>query len=225
MSVGNGHDGKVEMMRGKRRFATLLVGVVAVASMTATSATAAGYSPVGRSRTGWVERYSQWLFGEADSPLLTGACGDVVDGVFFLVPPSKPNRSQSIPCVVPAGVPIVLSHALVTCGELDAPTFGGQRRCARVNFLPLRSSVSVDGSRVRPARIATDVFPLQSERDSVWDGAGEGTGPVLSASVGLLTFVRPLERGDHFIEAFVDYGPDAGGFFRAIYRIEVRGLG
>ena len=203
--------------------AAILVSLVAASGP---GASASGYSPFDRTRVEWLQRYTQWLFGDPESSLLTGTCGEVVDGVFFLVPPSKPNKVQTIPCVVPAGMPIVLSHALHYCSRMEAPTDRALVACAREGFPPSASSVSLDGRRVDVATLRPGAFDVLSERKSLYDVAiGEGTGPVRTALAGEFTFLRPLERGEYALEVSADFRAGGGPTFDAVYVLTVYGLG
>ena len=66
-----------------------------------------------RSGAYWLQSF----YGGADNPVLSGGCGEMVNGVYMMVPPI--DSGVTVDCSVPVGVPIVLSHAGYTAWYPD----------------------------------------------------------------------------------------------------------
>ena len=76
----------------------LLLAAIAVATLALTAQSAVASSPVApydshprdRSYSSWLRVYGRWLLGDESNPLvagLSGDCGQMRNGVFFLAPP------------------------------------------------------------------------------------------------------------------------------------------
>jgi hypothetical protein len=51
------------------------------------------------------KRWIAWAFGSSTNPLMTGTCGELIDGYFFLTAAGEPG--SEVDCEVPAGVPLL----------------------------------------------------------------------------------------------------------------------
>ncbi|MFM7718160.1 MAG: hypothetical protein ACKO8G_01510 [Actinomycetota bacterium] len=207
----------------RRRVLTAAMAA-ALATTLATSASAAGWRPSREARFEWVQRYTQWLFGDPESSLLTETCGEVRDGAFFLVPPSAPD--QVFDCLVPAGLPIVYTHAVRFEWDDDDPNSRKLVHNARTRFRPGDPSVTLDGREVDQILVRPAAFDVEAAVGSLFDVGFRGidVGTVRVAVSGLFTFLGPLARGEHVITSYVDFTSVGGPVFDATYHLEVYGL-
>ena len=93
-----------------RRRISLLTALVTVMLVAAPSSAGAGpvapydSHPHGRSYSGWMRAYAQWLLGNDSNPLvagLSGDCGERRHGTFFLAPPI--DVGLEFECRIPEG--------------------------------------------------------------------------------------------------------------------------
>jgi hypothetical protein len=214
-----------------RRKLLVLTAIVAVTlSITAQSALASSpvapfdSHPRGRSYASWLRVYGRWLLGDESNPLvagLSGDCGEMRNGVFFLAPPI--DVGLEFECRIPRGTPILLSHAgqfaFRSAGETDAEL----EQLVKDLFVTTSNSLTLDGRSLRLKPIDTGAYRIVSEPGSFYDAViGVGTGPIRTAIRANLVFIRPLSRGAHVIEAEVHFA-EGGGDFSATYLIHVRG--
>jgi hypothetical protein len=211
-----------------RRKLLVLTAVVAVAlSVMAPSALAGPVAPFDshprdRSYASWLRVYGRWLLGHESNPLvagLSGDCGEMRHGVFFLAPPI--DVGLEFDCRIPRGTPILLSHAgqfaFRSAGETDAEL----KQLVKDLFVTTSNSLTLDGRSLRLKPIDTGAYRIVSEPGSFYDAViGVGTGPIRTAIRANIVFIRPLSRGDHVIEAEVHFA-EAGGDFSATYQIHV----
>jgi hypothetical protein len=211
-----------------RRKILLLTAIVAVTLLVAGQSALAGpvapfdSHPRGRSYPTWMRIYGRWLLGDESNPLvagLSGDCGEIRHGVFFLAPPI--DVGLEFECRIPRGTPILLSHAgqfaFRSAGETDAEL----EQLAEDLFVTISNSLTLDGRQLRLKPIDTGAYRIVSEPGSFYDSViGVGTGPVRTAIRANLVFLRPLSRGDHVIEAEVHFA-EGGGDFSATYHIRV----
>jgi hypothetical protein len=180
--------------------------------------------PYGRSYSSWMRVYGQWLLGDESNPLvagLSGDCGEVRRGVFFMTPPI--DVGLEFKCRVSQGRPILLSHAgqfaFDSAGETDAEL----EQLVRDFFVTTSNSLTLDGRELRLKPIDTGAYTVNSEPGSFYDSViGVGTGPIRTAIRANLVFLHPLTPGDHVIEAETHFA-GGGGDFSAIYNIHVSG--
>jgi hypothetical protein len=210
----------------RRRFllTTLVVITLVIAAQSAQAGLAAPYNshPHGRSYPSWMRVYGQWLLGDASNPLvagLSGDCGEVRHGVFFMAPPI--DVGLEFECHVPKGKPILLSHAgqfaFASAGETDADL----EVLVQDLFVTTSNSLTLDGRELRLKPIDTNAYSVNSEPGSFYDAViGVGTGPIRTAIRANLVFLHPLTPGDHVIEAEVHFA-EGGGDFSATYEIHV----
>ena len=163
----------------------------------------------------------QWFYGDADNPLLSGECGEVVGHVFMMVPPTDAGLAYD--CVVPKGIPIVFSHAgYMAWIPVDGNTDEELETTAAELFGDPPGQVVVDGQQVPLTTTATGAFDVVSEPGSLYDVIfGLGTGVVRSAAVLQLTMLHPLRPGHHTVEATVDFTGSGGPIYEARYSMTV----
>lgn len=210
----------------RSRAFTTVIGVVFVTTLASTASAASVWAPSREARFQWAQRYTQWLFGDPESSLLSGTCGEVRDGAFFLVPPSAPDEVQTFDCLVPAGVPIVYAHAARFEWDDDDPNSRTLVRHARERFRPDDPSVTLDGREVEQFLVRPAAFDVEAVVGSLFDVGFRGidVGTVRMGLAGLFTFLRPLARGEHVVTSHVDFTAADGPVFDAVYHIEVYGL-
>jgi hypothetical protein len=212
-------------MRRKILLVTAIVAVtLIVAGQSAVARPVAPFDshPRDRSYQTWMRIYGRWLLGDESNPLvagLSGACGEMRHGVFFLAPPI--DVGLEFECRIPRGTPILLSHAgqfaFRSAGETDAEL----KQLVKDLFVTTSNSLILDGRQVRLKPIDTGAYRVLSEPGSFYDAViGVGTGPIRTAIRANLVFIRPLARGDHVIEAEVHFA-EGGGDFSATYNIHV----
>jgi hypothetical protein len=211
-----------------RRRCSLLAVILAVTLVLTAQAAFAGpvapydSHPRGRSYAGWMRIYGRWLLGDESNPLvagLSGDCGEMRRGVFFLTPPI--DVGLEFDCRIPRGKPILLSHAgqfaFASAGETDREL----ERLVKDLFVTTSNSLTLDDRELRLKPIDTGAYNVISEPGSLYDAViGVGTGPIRTAIRANLVFLRPLSRGDHVIEAEVHFA-EGGGDFSATYHIHV----
>ena len=212
----------------RRRFSLLTVIVAVTLVLAAQSAQAGPVAPYdshpfGRSYSGWMRAYGQWLLGNDSNPLvagLSGDCGERRHGTFFLAPPI--DVGLEFDCRIPKGRPILLSHAgqfaFASAGETDEEL----EDLVEELFVTTSNSLTLDGRKLRLKPIDTGAFTVNSEPGSFYDAViGVGTGPIRTAIRANLVFLRPLAPGHHVLEAEVRF--DSGEEFSATYNIHVPG--
>jgi len=166
----------------------------------------------------------QWFLGDASNPLIAGLdgdCGQIIDGVFFMVAPI--SLDQEFQCDVPTGTPIVLSHAGWFSTEgIDGDTEAELQQAADAGFVYSVNSLTVDGTAVPLHTVSTGAFDVISESGSFYDEIlGVGTGTIRTVVTGDIVFIHPLAPGDHLIEAAITFDPVANGDFSATYHVHV----
>jgi hypothetical protein len=210
-----------------RRLSVITAMVAVVLVVAAQSAQAGPVSPYhshphGRSYPSWMRVYGQWLLGDDSNPLvagLSGDCGEVRHGVFFLAPPI--DVGLEFECQIPKGKPILLSHAgqfaFASAGETDEELEG----LVEDLFVTTSDSLTLDGRELRLKPIDTGAYTVNSEPGSFYDTViGVGTGRIRTAIRADLVFLHPLTPGHHVIEAEVHFA-EGGGDFSATYDIRV----
>jgi len=180
--------------------------------------------PRGHTYETWLQMVGQWFLGDASNPLIAGLdgdCGQIIDGVFFMVAPI--SLDQEFQCDVPTGTPIVLSHAGWFSTEgIDGDTDAELQQAADAGFVYSVNSLTVDGRAVPLHTVSTGAFDVISESGSFYDQiAGVGTGPIRTVVTGDIVFIHPLPPGDHVIEAAITFTPVAHGDFSATYHVHV----
>jgi hypothetical protein len=215
------------MMR--RIFASLITGVFVMGALAAMPASAAPTLPPqahprGHSYQTWLQMVGQWFLGDASNPLfagLEGDCGQMIDGVFFMVAPIA--LDQEFQCDVPTGTPIVLSHAGWFSTEgVDGDTDAELQQAADAGFVYSVNSLSVDGTTVPLHRVSTGAYDVISEPGSFYDQIlGLGTGAIRTVVTGDVVFIHPLAPGRHVIEAAVTFTPVSNGDYSATYNVHV----
>ena len=177
--------------------------------------------PMGISYTGWTQMVGQWFLGDASNPLfgaLEGDCGEVMDGVFFMAAPI--DVGVELECDVPAGTPIVLSHAgFFTTEGIEGDTDQELVDAALAGFVTSTNSLTLDGNALPLQQINAGAFDVVSQPGSFYDTVGIGTGTVRTALVANLVFLHPLAPGDHVIEGAVSFVGD--GEFSVTYHVHV----
>jgi hypothetical protein len=213
----------------RRRILSLTAIVAVTLFIVAQSAVAGPIAPYDshprdRSYSSWMRLYGRWLLGDESNPLvggLSGDCGEMRNGVFFLAPPIE--MDLEFECRIPRGTPILLSHAgqfaFRSAGETDAEL----EQLTKDLFVTTSNSLTLDGRMLRLKPIDTGAYRIVSEPGSFYDSViGVGTGPIRTAIRANLVFIRPLSRGNHVIEAEVHFA-EGGGDFSATYLIHIRG--
>jgi len=161
---------------------------------------------MGRNSASWARAWSQWALGDASNPLfaglLDGDCGDLIDGVFFMTAPI--DVGVDLDCDVPAGVPILVSHAgffvFPDAGQTDAEI----EAMADAGFTTVYNDLSLDGRGLPLIVSRTGAFDVISEAGGFYDAIVElGTGPIRTAVTGNFSLIHPLSRGDHTLEGSV----------------------
>lgn len=177
--------------------------------------------PMGISYTGWTQMVGQWFLGDASNPLfgaLEGDCGEVMDGVFFMAAPI--DVGVELECDVPAGTPIVLSHAgFFTTEGIEGDTDQELVDAALAGFVTSTNSLTLDGNALPLQQINAGAFDVVSQPGSFYDTVGIGTGTIRTALVANLVFLHPLAPGDHVIEGAVSFVGD--GEFSVTYHVHV----
>jgi hypothetical protein len=212
-----------------RRILVLLMGLVLVGSLSVAPASAAPTLPPqahprGLSYDTWLRMVGQWFLGDASNPLfagLEGDCGQMIDGVFFMVAPI--SLDQEFQCNVPAGTPIVLSHAGWFSTEgIDGDTDEELEQAADAGFVYSANSLTVDGVTVPLHTFTTGAYDVISAPGSFYDQIlGVGTGAIRTVVTGDVVFIHPLTPGEHVIEAAITFTPASNGDYSATYHIHV----
>ncbi|MEO8107549.1 MAG: hypothetical protein ABI720_09535 [Actinomycetes bacterium] len=173
----------------------------------------------GASRAEWGRAYVQWDVGDSVNPVSSGVCGEMVNGIFFLVTTIEPDAH--VQCDVPVGTPILIQHAgSYAWGPADGETDAELEAAARANFGDPDSSLTVDGRPVRLTTTETGAFDVTSEPGSAYDvDFGLGTGVIRTAAVEQVTLLHPLTPGQHEVIGRVDFG--AAGEFGVTYSLDV----
>jgi hypothetical protein len=180
----------------------------------------AGSSAFGMSRPAWTQVWGNWVLGDASDPMLTGACGEVVGRAFLMVAPVA--LDEEVDCDVPAGMPIVFSHAgFFAWIPVDGSDDTEIEAASAAGFAPDSSSVTIDGEAVALSATSSGAFDVHSEPGSLYDTIGVGTGTVRTAITGQLTILHPLTPGDHEIDAAVDFTTIAGVVYSITYHVHV----
>jgi hypothetical protein len=201
----------------------LFVSLVTVVLPASAHADDAGIHRTGQYRA---RTYSRWALGASPSPLLAsleGQCGGVVGGRFFIAPPIAENLE--LWCDVPAGSPIVFSHAAwFTFIPADGSTDAEIIAAADAGFAPVSSGVSFDGDRVgtRGKTFNLGAFTIHSKSGSFLDAIEVGTGPIRTSLTGTFLTIPPQGCGRHLLESAVDFGVP-GEVFSGTYHITIGG--
>jgi hypothetical protein len=213
----------------RRTVVSLVIGLVAVFLLAVPPASAAPTLPAhahprGHTYETWLQMVGQWFLGDASNPLIAGLdgdCGQVIDGVFFMVAPIAPD--QQFDCDVPTGTPIVLSHAGWFSTEgIDGHTDAELEQAADAGWVYTVDTLTVDGQTVPLRTVTTGAYDVISEPGSFYDQIlGVGTGPVRTVVTGNVVYIHPLSPGDHVIEATITFEPASRGDFSATYHIHV----
>jgi hypothetical protein len=158
-----------------------------------------------------------WVLGSADSPVVAGGCGDVVDGVFFLAPAAVPGTTE-LECELPPGMPILV---LAGVAFSEIPTWGADDAAvladARLTWSNVTdTSVTLDDQDVPlDGTYREGIYDVPIEAGSVFDGICVGLpapcqvdfqppGPVRVATVGEFVVLRPLAPGEHHLHVETD---------------------
>jgi hypothetical protein len=213
----------------RRTLVSFVAGLFVVALLASSPASAAPTvpqqaQPRGQTYETWLRSVGQWFLGDASNPLfagLEGECGQVVDGVFFMIAPISPD--QEFQCDVPTGTPIVLSHAGWFSTEgIDGETDAELEQAAEAGFVYSANWLTVDGQTVPLQTVTTGAYDVISEPGSFYDQIlGLGTGPVRTVVTGDVVFIHPLTPGEHVIEAAVTFAPASNGDYSATYNVHV----
>ncbi|MGZ8631695.1 MAG: hypothetical protein ACXWZF_12130 [Actinomycetota bacterium] len=200
----------------------LMVSLLMVAAIPAR----AGVAGIHRTHQHRAREYSRWALGSSPSPLLAsleGPCGGVVGGRFFIAPPIAENLE--LWCDVPAGTPIVFSHAAwFTFIPADGSTDAEIIAAADAGFAPVSSWVTFDGDRVgtRGKTYNLGAFTIHSKPGSFLDAIEVGTGPIRTSLTATFLTIPPQRCGRHLLESAVDFGvPDE--VFSGTYHITIGG--
>lgn len=213
----------------RRTLVCLVTGLFVVALLAVSPAYAAPTLPPqahprGHTYETWLQMVGQWFLGDASNPLfagLEGECGQMIDGVFFLVAPI--SLDQEFQCDVPTGTPIVLSHAGWFSTEgIDGDTDAELEQAADAGFVYSANSLTVDGTTIPLHPVSTGAYDVVSAPGSFYDQIlGLGTGSIRTVVTGDVVFIHPLTPGDHVIEAAVTFDPVANGDYSATYHVHV----
>jgi hypothetical protein len=212
-------------MRGRLTFITAVLAFALVApAATASSSPVLPYnsSPYGHSYRTWFRMVGQFYLGDSSNPLiaaLSGECGQMIDGAFFMAAPI--DVGIELDCSVPAGTPIVLSHAaqFATKG-IDGQTDRELVDAAKAGFTTSADELTLDGAALPLKTIGTGAYNVISETGSFYDAIiGVGTGPIRTAVVGNVVVLHPLTPGDHDIHGAVSFV--SGAEYSATYDVHV----
>ncbi len=201
-----------------RRKLILLAAMVTLGVLTTASPATAGPAlpyashPRGHSVSEWLREVGQFYLGDASNPLLGGLegdCGELIDGVFFLVAPI--DVGVDLRCEVPTGTPLVVAPAgFFTTEGIDGDTDAELEAAAAAGFVTTSDQVSLDGRTLRLQTVETGAYDVISEPGSFYDTVvGVGTGPVRTDLRGNLLFLHPLPPGEHVIQADVTFADGA----------------
>jgi hypothetical protein len=210
----------------RRRLSVLLA--VLIGSLAATPAADAGAvlpygsRPYGHPYASWTEMVGQWYLGDASNPLIAGLggeCGELMHGAFFMAAPI--DLGVELSCEVPAGTPIVVSHAgWFTTEGIDGDTDQELADAAVAGFVTSLNELTLDGVPLPLRPIDSGVFDVISEPGSFYDTiVGVGTGAIRTALRANVVVLHPLPPGDHELEGAVAFVGD--GAFSVTYHIHV----
>jgi hypothetical protein len=166
----------------------------------------------------------RWFLGDASNPLIAGLvdgdCGQMMHGVFVMAAPI--DVGVEFNCDVPAGTPLLLSHAgFFTTEGIDGDTDAELHAAAEAGFVTTSNSLTLDGNAIRLRAIDAGTFDVVVEPGSFYNTiVGLDTGPVRTALIGNLVYLHPLTPGNHVIETEVTF-IGAGGSFSATYQVRV----
>jgi hypothetical protein len=163
----------------------------------------------------------QFYLGDSSNPLIAGLdgdCGKLVEGVFILAAPIV--EGAEFECEIPAGTPIVLSHA----GQFafrDAGQTDEELQAIVEDLFELTSnSLTLDGTPLPLKAIDTGAYDVIAEPGSFYNAViGLDPGPVRTALRANVVFLHPLSVGDHVIEAEASF--TTGEMFSATYLLHV----
>jgi hypothetical protein len=164
----------------------------------------------------------QWFLGDSSNPLfagqLNGDCGTEMSGVFFMVAPI--DLGVEFDCNVPAGTPIVLSHAGFFAFRDAGQTDEELQAIVDAGFAVTVDRLTLDGSPLPLRVINAGVYDVISQPGSFYDSIiGLGTGPIHTALKGNIVFLHPLTPGDHEIAGEVFFTD--GEHYSATYHVHV----
>jgi hypothetical protein len=212
---------------------TVVLGVAAPAG--ASLALPPNANVRGHSLLEWERMFMEWLLTSATNPLFTGACGEVVDGVYFA--PVAVSDDTRVECDVPVGAPILLAPS---GGFSEIPTWGATDEAVIADVLSVwetlsASAVTVNGEEVSLAgaeRFAGvyDIGPV--EEGSFYDVVcAELTPPcvvdfepgdtIRLATVAELVILHPLPPGDYTVVLTAAFSPTGPGPFKITLELHV----
>jgi hypothetical protein len=211
-------------MRRRLVLLTSVTAIILIGSVTPSyGAAVSPYQsrPHGRTYQSWLRGVGQFFLGDASNPLfagLEGECGQVVNGVFMMAAPIA--EGVQLECEIPAGTPIVLSHAgqfaFRDAGQADEELHAVVEEL----FEFTSNSLTLDGTALPLKTIDTGAFDVIAEPGSFYNAIiGLDPGPVRTVLRANVVFLHPLTVGDHVIEAkafFTD-----GERYSATYLIHV----
>jgi hypothetical protein len=212
-------------MRWRVTFVAAVLGVALVAPAATAYASPVlpfGSHPYGHSYPAWFRMVGQFYLGDSSNPLfaaLEGDCGELIDGAFFMAAPI--DVGVELDCNVPAGTPIVLSHAgaFATKG-IDGETDQELVDIATTGFMTSANELTLDGVALALQAIDTGAYDVISEPGSFYDAIiGIGTGPIRTAIRGNVVVIHPLTPGEHEIQGAVSFV--GGGEFSVTYHVHV----
>ena len=211
-------------MRRRMLLLTSLTAVILLGSVTPSYAAAvAPYQsrPHGSTYQTWLRTVGQFYLGDASNPLfagLEGDCGQLVDGVFILAAPIA--EGLEFECEIPAGTPVVLSHAGQFAFRDAGQTDEELQAIVDELFEFTSNSLTLDGTLLPLKAIDTSAYNVIAESGSFYNAIiGLDPGPVRTVLRANVVFLHPLSVGDHVIEAkafFTD-----GEKFSATYLLHV----
>jgi hypothetical protein len=210
-----------------RRRMVLLASVTAVILIgSGTPSYAAAVAPYqsrphGQTYQAWLRTVGQFYLGDSSNPLIAGLdgdCGKLVEDVFILAAPIV--EGAEFECEIPAGTPIVLSHA----GQFafrDAGQTDEELQAIVEDLFELTSnSLTLDGTPLPLKAIDTGAYDVIAEPGSFYNAViGLDPGPVRTALRANVVFLHPLSVGDHVIEAEASF--TTGEMFSATYLLHV----
>jgi len=141
-----------------------MVIVAASPALAGGKAVPSGSHAFGASLETWRDRFGQWAFGSSTNPILSGVCGEKIDGVFFLNVAIEPGFE--VDCAIPAGTPLLASPGggFEWVGATDEDLIASVEDS--INNLPVTDPrVVLDGRELSTdnTRVATSAFTIALE--------------------------------------------------------------
>jgi hypothetical protein len=195
-------------LRMQRRLALLtsVTAVILIGSVTPSYAAAVvpyQSRPLGHTYQTWLRTVGQFFLGDASNPLfagLEGECGRLVDGVFMMAAPI--DLGVQLECEIPAGMPIVLSHAGQFAFRDAGQTDEELQAIVEGLFQFTSNTLTLDGTPLPLKTIDTGAYDVIAESGSFYNAIiGLEPGPVRTVLRANVVFLHPLKVGDHVIEA------------------------